>query len=529
MPTFVSANRFFVAIVVFAVGTICIPLVPLVPLATAQTFTATRLDGDASTAVLDPIIDASTFISVGGDGVENDSGTTTPTHLNIDGPSIIRIPDWIPIAQRTDESAQYYAYFAHHGGDNIRMAWSASITGPWNLFNPEHSNVVGIDRSVGGTVTPGNGVLDIDLGTGGELLRPTPGSPVGITRHVASPDVLIDDVNQQIVLGFHSPPRISPNAQRSFVATSKYGLNFNPDPDNGDAADGYQGEVGHGVRNVILGESYFRHFEIGGRAFAYANNGNLYQAPAFNDAGEVNTLANADSAGGWYNPSASHNLLNDWWTEIEGISNPIERFYVNELGEGPDDPRHFAIYTRTHLDPSDTNIYAFYSAKFDSPERIFLSVIDTNDGSTNPLEWNVLGQEEILEPEVEWEGVNFPFNEDFGNASQSGQAINVRQLRDPYVFEDDDGQLYLFYSGAGENAIGVASLTFNSTEVLLGDMNGSGEVNNQDIMSFALALFDRSAYSLMFPEIDPDEVGDFSDDGVMNNIDIAGFAAVLFP
>ena len=36
--------------------------------------------------------------------------------------------------------------------------------------------------------------------------------------------------------------------------------------------------------------------------------------------------------------------------------------------------------------------------------------------------------------------------------------MGVRQLRDPYIFEDDDGQAYLFYSGAGEEAIGFARL-----------------------------------------------------------------------
>ena len=159
MPTFSANHKFLVAIIPsVAVVMGCIPL------ASAQTFTATRLDGNAATPGLDPIIDASTFARVGGTGVENDSGTTTPTEQNIDGPSIIRIPDWIPVSERVDASAQYYAYFAHHGGDNIRLAWSDSITGQWNLFNAEGSTAP--NSSVGGTVTPGNGVLDIDLGTG---------------------------------------------------------------------------------------------------------------------------------------------------------------------------------------------------------------------------------------------------------------------------------------------------------------------------------------------------------------------------
>ena len=47
-------------------------------------------------------------------------------------------------------------------------------------------------------------------------------------------------------------------------------------------------------------------------------------------------------------------------------------------------------------------------------------------------------------------------------ASPRGEIMKpVRQLRDPYVFEDDDGSLYLFYVGGGEQAIGVARLTLH--------------------------------------------------------------------
>ena len=243
-------------------------------------------------------------------------------------------------------------------------------------------------------------------------------------------------------------------------------MNFNPAPENGPEEDGFVGEAGQGLRDVVLGESYFRNFEVGGQTFAFTNNGNLFQAPVTNAAGELNTLANADSEGGWFNPTEDHEVLesrgvlNDYWTEISEGANPIQQLYLNELGEGANDPRHFAIYTRTHLDSEDTNIYAFYSAKFDEPESILLSVIDTENGSTNPADWTALGQELILAPELGWEGINNPLA-----VSQSGEGTGVRELRDPYVFEDDDGQLYLFYSGAGEEAIGVASLTFNSTAI----------------------------------------------------------------
>ena len=43
--------------------------------------------------------------------------------------------------------------------------------------------------------------------------------------------------------------------------------------------------------------------------------------------------------------------------------------------------------------------------------------------------------------------------------SKKGYAPeDVNQLRDPFVFRDNDGKLYLFYAGRGENAIGLARL-----------------------------------------------------------------------
>ena len=64
-------------------------------------------------------------------------------------------------------------------------------------------------------------------------------------------------------------------------------------------------------------------------------------------------------------------------------------------------------------------------------------------------------------------------------------------------------------------------------ELILGDADGDGVVNNLDIAAFALALFNRSAYQLMYPALDPDEVLDMNGDGVFNNLDISGFAAAL--
>ena len=513
MPTLVSKIRVFVTSM-FAVVTI-----GCVSMATAQTFTATRLDGDSSTpSVSDPVIDVSTFERADGTGFENASIIIED---NIDGPSVIRIPDWIPVSERVHEDAIYYTYFAHHGGDNIRLAWSASITGPWNLFNAQGSTAPerawGVNGNNTGTLTPGSGVLDLDLNTSFDELTPSEGSVVGVNRHVASPDVMVDNANQRIVMYFHGPQMGDPNNQKTFVATSKYGLNFNPATGQGRANRGFQGEAGRGMREVIPGESYFRIFEVGGQTFAYSNNAELWQAPVTNDAGDINTLSNADSEGGWWNPSSSFDLTQHWWDQVAIGANPLQQFYLS-IGEGATDPRHLAIYTRTHLDPNDTNVYAFYSSKFDTPERILLTVIDTDNGSTNPADWTTSGQEEIIQPELDWEGINNQLL-----TSQSGRATGVQELRDPYIFEDDKGtvstsddELFLFYTGAGEEAIGVARLTFNAV-TLLGDVNLDNAIDFSDIGPF-IARLSTSDFQA---EADIDQSGD------VDFSDISPFIALL--
>ena len=428
MKIFSSANNFLTLITGAAFLAIGFPSI-----ATAQTFTATRLGNN-------PIISTDTFDDAGASGGDN-----------INGASVIRIPNWIPASERVDLDAKYYMYFSNHAGDDIRLAWSASVTGPWSLFNAEGGSSP--SRTEGSnTQTPGNGVFDIDLGGG--TARPFESSDVGVFNHVASPDVHIDDRNERIIMYFHGEQRnpVTPfvQNQKTFVATSKYGLNFNPEQNGG--------EDGFGMREVVLGESYFRTFEVRGQTFAYSNNAELWKAPSRNDREETNTLNNPGHEGGWWNPSSSHNVRAHWWNQRSQNDNPIEQLY-RSLNEGVDDPRHFAIYTRSHVNPDDTNIYVFYTSKDDAPERILLTVIDTNN-STNPGNWSALGQETILEPELNWEGGNLR-----NVRSESGDANNVRQLRDPYIFEDDNGtsstaddELYIFYSGGGEDAIGVARL-----------------------------------------------------------------------
>jgi hypothetical protein len=110
---------------------------------------------------------------------------------NINGPSLIRAPDWLPRRLGT-----YYLYFAHHTGTYIRLAVADRLEGPWRVYEP-------------GTLKLADATAARD--------------------HIASPDVHVDDARRRIVMGFHAP--VAGRArQMSFLAQSEDGLAFVADP-----------------------------------------------------------------------------------------------------------------------------------------------------------------------------------------------------------------------------------------------------------------------------------------------------------
>lgn len=141
---------------------------------------------------------------------------------NINGPSLVRMPDWLP-----GRVARYYLYFAHHLGDHIRLATADDLRGPWTIY-------------------PG-GVLHL--------------TETACRGHIASPDVHIDEEKREIMMYFHGPFPAK-DSQCSFLATSNDGLHFT-------------------AQSQPLGPSYFRVFRRG--AFHYTITkeggfGNLYRS-----------------------------------------------------------------------------------------------------------------------------------------------------------------------------------------------------------------------------------------------------------
>lgn len=288
---------------------------------------------------------------------------------NINGPSLIRAPDWLP-----GKLGKYYLYFAHHNGQYIRLAYADDLKGPWKIHEP--------------------GTLRLDeCACKGE-----PGDLLGKSKHIASPDVFVDEANRQLVMYFHCPIYASGDkgkkasyAQLTLRGTSGDGLRFRAD-------------------TTRLGESYFRVFEWKGAFYALSRLGVLRRSP-------------------------------DGIARFEKGHNPFDKI------QHPSTLRHAALYRK------GDRLWVFYSRIGDTPEQIYASVIPlTGDWTT----WTPSPPQPVALPEKDYEGADLPLA-----ASKEGLSLQrVRQLRDPYVF-GENGKLYLLYSVAGEKGIAIGELTID--------------------------------------------------------------------
>lgn len=134
---------------------------------------------------------------------------------NIQGPSLIRAPDWV-----RNPLGQYYLYFADHKGRYIRLAYADSLTGPWHIH------------------VPGSLHLE-DSHFPTEPIQPPPGAqptsslPKKLLHsagyeasapHIASPDVHVNESDQKIYMYYHGLASYA--SQRTRFASSVDGLAF---------------------------------------------------------------------------------------------------------------------------------------------------------------------------------------------------------------------------------------------------------------------------------------------------------------
>lgn len=172
---------------------------------------------------------------------------------NIQGPSLIRAPDWVP-----NKLGNYYLYFADHKGLYIRLAYADSLTGPWHIHEPGSLQIE--DSFFAPSPPP---ISDEDLQRMVEERRAN-GARMShdlalelTLPHIASPDVHVDEDNQRIIMYYHGLE--GPGYQHSRVAVSRDGINFT-------------------AREENLGRTYMRIFKHQGMTYALAMPGQFYRS-----------------------------------------------------------------------------------------------------------------------------------------------------------------------------------------------------------------------------------------------------------
>jgi hypothetical protein len=212
---------------------------------------------------------------------------------NIQGPSLIRLPDWVD-----GQLGRYYLYFADHKGSYIRLAYADDLLGPWTVHPPgslqldqsrfptEHLDFTPeqVEAAIARIKATG---INLD-GLGHDLAKEM------TWPHIASPDVHIDHGNRRIVMYFHGLESFGRQLTR--VATSRDGISFEAGPE-------------------ILGKNYWRAFNHGGYTYALAMPGQLYRSR--------DPLSGFEAGPLIFNPDMRHcallkkdDVLHVFWTQV---------------------------------------------------------------------------------------------------------------------------------------------------------------------------------------------------------------------
>ncbi|MBM3855161.1 MAG: hypothetical protein FJ399_18740 [Verrucomicrobia bacterium] len=318
-----------------------------------------------------------------------------PAGTNICYPSLIRVPSWLP-----NPLGKYYLYFADHKGAYIRLAYANQVEGPWVIHEPgtlQLSELVALARAN------------------------SPGQESEVEgKHIASPDVHVDDQKQEIRMYFHFS--ISPRAtwgHRSGVALSADGIRFRP------------------IGAKPIGQPYLRVFRRAGFYYALDRIGGITRSR--------DGLTDFETGNTDFAAAVGHKVRGSGLPAI-GVRNALLR----ESGEDvlPGEIRH----TGVTIDGDVLTVY--FSRGGDLPEHIMCAQASLKGDWKS---WRLSPPVTVLLPEMDYEGGKMPLGAPTNQGMQQWPRPLFRDLRDPYIFREG-GSTYLLYSVAGERGIAGAVL-----------------------------------------------------------------------
>ena len=228
---------------------------------------------------------------------------------NIQGPSLVRVPDWgqAPLGR-------YYLYFADHKGAYIRLAYADALTGPWRVHAPGT-----LQLASSGFPTEAPAYTEADAEAVRERLASKgvrfPHDPVldMTIPHIASPDVHVDLEARRFRMYFHGLERFGEQVTR--VATSSDGLAFEALPE-------------------VHGPSYFRVVRVGGGHVAMAMPGRFYRSD--------DPLSGFEAGPQLFGPTQRHAAL--------CLRGDLLYVFYTDVGDAPERIRVATIDTRVPFD-----------------------------------------------------------------------------------------------------------------------------------------------------------------------------------
>ncbi|MDA3799740.1 MAG: hypothetical protein PF692_11745 [Kiritimatiellae bacterium] len=223
-------------------------------------------------------------------------------------------------------------------------------------------------------------------------------------HHIASPDIVVDDENKKIIMFYHgcgvTDASQATSGQWTSYSESSDGLSFVSD-------------------DIYLCPSYLRVVKVGDR---YLGSSGGPKRPVFEFTKSLRDI-----------PEQIGN--------IEIKSEPFCKFENGEASMFSYRVRHLCFDLE-----SESKLWIYYSNVKDKPEIIKRVCVD-------PKSWSAECFEEVLQSELDYEGVNEPLVESEGGAKH----FPVHELRDPYII-NDNSKKYMFYTIAGETGIAVVEL-----------------------------------------------------------------------
>jgi hypothetical protein len=226
------------------------------------------------------------------------------THQNTNGPSLVRVPDWV-----SNPLGRYYLYYADHKGSHIRLAFANDLTGPWQSHQ---SGALDLSDTPFAQTEP-EVPPHIDPATLADPRGPGVPSPLDdcTIPHIASPEVIVDEATRSIRLYYHGLDCFMRQITR--VATSHDGLIFE-------------------ARNEILTPPYLRVFPWRSEWIGLAMPGTIWRS--------ADGLSNFEAGPQLFEPDMRHaglrvrgDMLQVFWTRV---GDAPERILLSEIELTPD-------------------------------------------------------------------------------------------------------------------------------------------------------------------------------------------------